>query len=459
MRAHFRVKNKEVPSSSPASPGRKKAPAHWCRRWGLLAIENQKLLTVMGPGKDGTPERGALVPRKPDEAPPLFAGADRLRWRKAVAAWVSYITRRAAAGEKICKSHAATLSDLLFAAVHHSYQKVIELAKADGLDFSVPTAEQPAVVLRMVRLIGYDTPVEVTSRLLAAYKAVHACVRYPNETLDKFATRYRGCASHYMELAHASIDSQDSQLLAMVLLENAHLTQDAMQSAKLQLVQQAQQRSLHSPQKQMPAIAPSLSKCSEMLSALQSLSPISEGSGSDSDETHYTLTAEQHQFMNSGVQEIKNALLSWTTVSYELTDPAAESPTPSFLQDAVIVLQNMYSQDTRPKRDAYQETPNSLAAELNSLKKSMTTLLASHAGISVGSRSTDAGTEQVKAAKKRTRCHDCNRFGHWKGDVECPSKKRLHRPVAVNTGGNKEGSRPTDTDGASSLQDHARSFH
>jgi hypothetical protein len=61
-------------------------------------------------------------------------------------------------------------------------------------------------------------------------------------TLDKFTVRYRGVASNYMDLANVSCNSKDSQLLAMVLLEDARLTPDTLSGAKLQLVQQAQQR-------------------------------------------------------------------------------------------------------------------------------------------------------------------------------------------------------------------------
>jgi hypothetical protein len=108
------------------------------------------------------------VSRKTEDAPSLYPGADRFRWRRQVAAWVSYIQRRADAGDKTCKSHAATLYDLLYAAAHPSYQKVLELAKSASLDFSVPTEKQPAVVQEIVRLIEYESPIEATSRLLAA---------------------------------------------------------------------------------------------------------------------------------------------------------------------------------------------------------------------------------------------------------------------------------------------------
>jgi hypothetical protein len=188
----------------------------------------------MGPGyKSGAQDYALTVSRKPEDAPSLYPGADRFSWHRQVAAWVSYIQRRADAGDKTCKSHAATLSDLLYAAAHPSYQKVLELAKSASLDFSVPTEKQPAVVQEIVRLIGYESPIEATSRILAAYKAAHACICYPNETLDKFTVSYRGVASNYMDLANVSCSSQDSQLLAMVLLENAQLTSDSLQGAKL----------------------------------------------------------------------------------------------------------------------------------------------------------------------------------------------------------------------------------
>jgi hypothetical protein len=69
---------------------------------------------------------------------------------------VSYIQHRADADDKTCKSHAAIVADLLYAAAHPSYQKALELAKSASWYFSVPTEMQPAVVQEIVRLIGYE---------------------------------------------------------------------------------------------------------------------------------------------------------------------------------------------------------------------------------------------------------------------------------------------------------------
>jgi hypothetical protein len=104
-----------------------------------------------------------------------------------------------------------------------------------------------------------------------AYKAVHACTHYPNEPVDRFTVRYRGAASHYMDLANVASNSQDSQLLALVLLENTQLSPDTLQGAKFQPVQQALPRTSTSSSNATEVAKKNSSKCSEMLEILQTL--------------------------------------------------------------------------------------------------------------------------------------------------------------------------------------------
>jgi hypothetical protein len=89
---------------------------------------------------------------------------------------------------------------------------------------------KPAVVEKIIELIGFETPLESTSSLLQAYRAVYKCSRGPKEPLDRFFIRFRGVASIYLELENVSASSQDSQLLAVVLLQNAELTPDTQHS-------------------------------------------------------------------------------------------------------------------------------------------------------------------------------------------------------------------------------------
>jgi hypothetical protein len=111
------------------------------------AASNEKPLLLI-------PDDSLVVSRKAEDAPSLHPSADAFAGagKSQQSAWVSYIQRRADAGDKTCKSHAATLSNLLYAANHPSYQKVLELAKSASLNFSVPTEKQPAAVQDIVRL-------------------------------------------------------------------------------------------------------------------------------------------------------------------------------------------------------------------------------------------------------------------------------------------------------------------
>jgi hypothetical protein len=373
----------------------------------------------MGPGyKSGAQDRSSVAPRKPEEAPPLYPGADRFRWRRQVVAWMSYIQRRADAGDKTCKSHAATLSDLLYAAAHPSYQKVLELAKSASLYFSVPTEKQPDVVQRIVRLIGYETPIEATSRLLAAYKAVHACIRYPNETLDRFTVRYRGVASNDMDLANVDCSSQDSQLLAMVLLENAQLTPDTLQGAKLQLVQQAQQRVALGNDKNPPVYKEWIGKCTQMLNKLTD--PLPDGLP-DSDETVtdiVTLSRSVYADFIASLTEIKTILDS-KSPGYD-HDSASDRPNPIFLDDAVLVLQTMTSPiKGRAPLHSQSETP---APEF--FASHMSNKTQAYGKTFLPQQPKPAEGEIINSLKNRTRCHACSLYGHWKGDPSCVKKKQ-----------------------------------
>jgi len=127
--------------------------------------------------------------------------------------------------------------------VHHSFQSVLDHARDRGeLSFEVETFRQRAAVEKIIDRIGKDTPLEIVNRLPSYYQRVHTCVRYDDEQPSKFATRFRGLASEYMSLAGVSATDQESQLMGMVMLQNARLPQDTQNAVKLQLVTQGQQK-------------------------------------------------------------------------------------------------------------------------------------------------------------------------------------------------------------------------
>jgi len=43
---------------------------------------------------------------------------------------------------------------------------------------------------------------------------------------------------------------------------------------------------------------------------------------------------------------------------------------------------------------------------------------------------TESGKETIAERKKRSKCHQCKKRGHWKGDKECPKKKQKTAQVS-----------------------------
>ena len=131
----------------------------------------------------------------------------------------------------------------------------------------------------------------------------------PNVPLDKFTVHYRGAASHYMDLAHVSSNSQDSQLLAMVLLENAQLTPDTLQSAKLQLVQQAQQRLSSSRRNDASSSwTPLIEQCKSLLALVESLPQMSSEAEPPGDSLPRVLATDLFDSLLSGLADVHSAL-------------------------------------------------------------------------------------------------------------------------------------------------------
>jgi predicted KAP-like P-loop ATPase len=87
-----------------------------------------------------------------------------------------------------------------------------------------------------------------------------------------------------MDLANVLSNSKVSQLLAMVLLENARFSPDTLQGAKLLLVQKYQQRTNASSSSTTEVAKKYSRKCTEILAILKNL----QQNGSNDDDDCYT---------------------------------------------------------------------------------------------------------------------------------------------------------------------------
>jgi len=292
-----------------------------------------------------------------DCAPPLLPGQDRQKWRRDVTSWMDFISRRAHAGEKKSAATLATLAYVLYGGLHSSYQNVLDHARDRGfLKFDADASRQRAVVEQIIDLIGRDTPLETINRLLNAYQKVHTCVRYDTEQPSKYATRFRGLASLYLSLAGVSARQQESQLLAMVMLQNARLSQDTQNAVKLQLVTQSEQNGPSSRLHQSFTVsADTVAILAEKLDSLRSKfsaagsTEVQEPQGQATDHGSSTVRL----FGQESFNEISELISTVQDRLRATTEQSGDSTTSRiFLDDAHSALQSLDS----PLRDVISKT-------------------------------------------------------------------------------------------------------
>jgi hypothetical protein len=145
-----------------------------------------------------------------------------------------------------------------------------------------------------------------------------------------------------MDLANVSCYKQYSQLLALVLLENAQLTPDTLQGAKLQLFHQEQQRVALCSDQSEHREKQSIEKCTQMSSSLEI--PLPENVQESEETVSDTVMVSRYVYMDviSCITEIKTVI----SAKYLGHDKicASDRPHPIFLDDAVHVLQTMTGQ-------------------------------------------------------------------------------------------------------------------
>jgi hypothetical protein len=139
-----------------------------------------------------------------------------------------------------------------------------------------------------------------------------------------------------------SVTGQDSKLLGLVLLENAQLTPNTLQGAKLQLVYQAQQLFAHCSDQSDHREKKCIAKCTQTLSSLKISLPenIQESEETVSD----TVMVSRSVYMDiiSRITEIRT-VLSAKYLGHDQVS-ASDRPHPILLDDEVHVLQMMTGQ-------------------------------------------------------------------------------------------------------------------
>ena len=100
------------------------------------------------------------------DAPKLVPGQDRKRWRRDVLEWVDFTKERAESGEKTAKANVRTMGYLLYQALHDDYKSVLNHARDSGQLVLRGGIDQDSAVKTIIALVGEDTPIDVTNRIL-----------------------------------------------------------------------------------------------------------------------------------------------------------------------------------------------------------------------------------------------------------------------------------------------------
>jgi hypothetical protein len=185
------------------------------------------------------------TPRKPTEPPLFTSDTDKFKWRKDVRSWVRLVKRMAQGGCSKAKAVNNALGESLYLAVDDAGRNKLDRAIASGIltmDSEEAEMDQEDIVNTIIKVIAADSPTDGIKRLVSMLQDVHSCKRKQSEDPASYARRFEGLASLYLNNCHSHSADQDSQLFAMILLENAQLPAGTFDNIILQLISTANTR-------------------------------------------------------------------------------------------------------------------------------------------------------------------------------------------------------------------------
>lgn len=85
---------------------------------------------------------------------------------------------------------------ILCQSLHQDYKKVIVYAMESGKLLIMGTPDQNVVFQSIIALVGEETPIDKTNRILVAYQNLHKCNRPKTESPSSYVDRFRGTCRH-----------------------------------------------------------------------------------------------------------------------------------------------------------------------------------------------------------------------------------------------------------------------
>ena len=172
-----------------------------------------------------------------NQPPVLTPSTDKHVYRRAVSTWITHLKNAAENKDRQAKTIRMELVSALRSKMSLDLQEVVNGLNAEGVidEDNADPVKQEEYLRIVLDKVAFDTPTEAVNRIAEAFAKTHACKRGASEGISTYIARFRGAASRYLSLSKLSPRSRESQLLALVMIENAGLDDTTQANVKLQL--------------------------------------------------------------------------------------------------------------------------------------------------------------------------------------------------------------------------------
>ena len=179
------------------------------------------------------------------QPPVLTPSTDKHVYRRAVSTWITHLKNAAENKDRQAKTIRMELVSALRSKMSLDLQEVVNGLNAEGVidEDNADPVKQEEYLRIVLDKVAFDTPTEAVNRIAEAFAKTHSCKRGASEGISTYVARFRGAASRYLSLSKLSPRSRESQLLALVMIENAGLDATTQANVKLQLAVMADETS------------------------------------------------------------------------------------------------------------------------------------------------------------------------------------------------------------------------
>ena len=293
----------------------------------------------------------------------------------------------------------------------NSKRKVDTAVNRMNINIEAPPEQQEDMVEKILQLVAPDRPNDRVKRLQNLVKEIHMCTRKTTEDPAVYTSRFEGLAHDYLSQSSGQQGQLESQIFALMLIDNAKLPAQTVNALTLQLTADAKQRAVEND----PIVYISFSQ----LSSLVDMITYAKESYGSIQQVDACLLTDLSKNADDALKILR---------SYENMTRSQAALHPIYLDDAATALRKL----------EMTETVDDCSRQLQELKTSMMTLKRKHNLQFAGSHGNiDEGSfriqqpqsfKSIKERKLVTSCASCGKKGHWWADRDCPNhEKNMHK--------------------------------